>query len=133
LEGEGAPFMPWKGTHIGLQFETTLPLESLVLKVQQATGEKAHAAPGGPSLVHNVGLVTGGAGAEIESAAAQGVDTFITGEGQHWTFTLAEELGVNLVYGGHYGTETFGVKALSAHLAEKFGVSREFVDHPTGL
>jgi len=46
---------------------------------------------------------------------------------------LAEELGVNLFYGGHYATETFGVKALASHLNAQFGLSWEFIDHPTGL
>ena len=72
-------------------------------------------------------------GGEIAQAAAEGVDTFITGEGPHHSYTLAEELGVNLFYGGHYATETFGVKALAAHAARKFRVPWEFIDHPTGL
>jgi putative NIF3 family GTP cyclohydrolase 1 type 2 len=84
-------------------------------------------------MVGRVGLVTGGAGSEVARAAAEGVDTFITGEGPHWSYTLAEELGVNLLYGGHYATETFGVKALAAHLSLRFGVPWEFIDHPTGL
>ena len=62
--------------------------------------------------------MTGGAGDDLKLAAAEGVDTFITGEGPHWTYALAEELGINVLYGGHYATETFGVKALAAHLAE---------------
>jgi putative NIF3 family GTP cyclohydrolase 1 type 2 len=61
------------------------------------------------------------------------VDTFITGEGPHWTFALAEELRVNVFYAGHYATETFGVKALAAHLSQKFRVPWAFLDHPTGL
>jgi len=80
-----------------------------------------------------VGIVTGGAGSEIARAAAAGVDTFITGEGPHWSYTLAEELGVNLFYGGHYATETFGVKALAAHLSKRYKLPWFFVDHPTGL
>ena len=68
-----------------------------------------------------------------KAAAAEGVDTFITGEGPHWTYALAEELGVNVLYGGHYATETFGVKALAAELAQKFRLPWEFLDHPTGL
>jgi len=51
-------------------------------------------------------------------AADEGVDTFITGEGPHWTYALAEELGINVLYGGHYATETFGVKALAAELSK---------------
>jgi putative NIF3 family GTP cyclohydrolase 1 type 2 len=61
------------------------------------------------------------------------VDTFVTGEGAHWTYGMAEELGLNVLYGGHYATETFGVKALAAHLSEKFKLPWSFVEHPTGL
>ena len=75
----------------------------------------------------------GGAGAEIREAAQTGIDTFITGEGPHWTAALADELGINVLYGGHYATETFGVKALAAHLSQKFRVPWTFLDHPTGL
>jgi putative NIF3 family GTP cyclohydrolase 1 type 2 len=77
--------------------------------------------------------VTGGAGGEIAKAAAAGVDTFLTGEGSHWTFAAAEELGVNLIYAGHYATETFGVKALGAELERKFKLPWAFIDHPSGL
>jgi putative NIF3 family GTP cyclohydrolase 1 type 2 len=80
-----------------------------------------------------VGICTGGAGAELQQAAAEGVDTFITGEGPHWTYALAEEAGLNAFYGGHYATETWGVKALAAELGAKFGVPWLFVDHPSGL
>ena len=66
-------------------------------------------------------------------AAAAGVDTFITGEGPHWSYTAAEELGVNLFYAGHYETETFGVRALAHELAAKFDLPGVFIDHPTGL
>jgi putative NIF3 family GTP cyclohydrolase 1 type 2 len=78
-------------------------------------------------------VVTGGAGSQLKIAAAEGVDTFITGEGPHWTYALAEELGLNVFYGGHYATETFGVKALAAELSKEFGVPWVFLDHPTGL
>ena len=61
------------------------------------------------------------------------MDTFITGEGPHHSYTLAEELGVNLFYAGHYATETFGVKALAAHLSRRFNVPWTFINHPTGL
>jgi len=46
---------------------------------------------------------------------------------------MAEELGVNVLYAGHYATETFGVKALATHLASKFRIPWQFLDHPTGL
>ena len=70
---------------------------------------------------------------EIAKAAAAGIDTFITGEGPHWSYTLAEELQVNLFYAGHYATETFGVKAAAELLARKLALPWQFIDHPTGL
>ena len=84
-------------------------------------------------LFRSVGVVTGGAGDLVAEAAALGCDTFVTGEGAHHTFTLAEELGVNLFYAGHYATETFGVKSLAQHVARRFRVPWMFIDHPTGL
>ncbi len=89
--------------------------------------------PAGPETCRRIGVVTGGAGGDLKKAAAEGVDTFITGEGPHWTYAQAEELNVNVLYGGHYATETFGVKALAAELSRKFKVPWEFLDHPTGL
>jgi putative NIF3 family GTP cyclohydrolase 1 type 2 len=80
-----------------------------------------------------VGVVTGGAGSELQQAAKAGLDTFITGEGQHWTHAMAEELGLNLFYAGHYATETFGVRALAEHLSKRFRVPSVFLEHPSGL
>ena len=105
----------------------------LVKSVKKAVGSDVHVCPGGPKQVSRIGVITGGAGGEIYAAASEGIDTFITGEGPHWSYTSAEELGVNVIYGGHYATETFGVKALAKHLAAKYSLKWDFVDHPTGL
>ena len=72
-------------------------------------------------------------GSEVATVAKAGIDTFITGEGPHWSYTLAEELGVNVFYGGHYATETFGVKAAAELVSGKFALPWQFIDHPTGL
>ena len=72
-------------------------------------------------------------GGELKIAAKEDVDAFITGEGPHWTYALAEDLGINVFYAGHYATETFGVKALAAHLSSKYHVPWHFLDYPTGL
>ena len=77
--------------------------------------------------------MTGDAGGDVAKAAESGVDTFITGEGPHWSYTAAEELGVNLFYAGHYATETFGVKAVAELVSRKFALPWQFIDHPTGL
>ena len=133
--GEKAlPFARWKGIDLGLRAEVSLSREELVAAVEAATGSPAHVCVGGPDRVSQVGVVTGGAGSQIYEMAATGIDTFITGEGPHWSFTSAEELGVNLIYGGHYATETFGVKALAERWCESNeGLTWSFIDHPTGL
>jgi dinuclear metal center YbgI/SA1388 family protein len=127
------PFFFEKEQHIGLQTRARISLEDLKHRLHCATGAAPLVVPGGPSVCERIGVVTGGAGSYLKQAAAEGVDTFITGEGPHWTYAMAEELGINVLYGGHYATETFGVKALAAHLSNKFHLPWNFIDHPTGL
>jgi putative NIF3 family GTP cyclohydrolase 1 type 2 len=83
--------------------------------------------------VARIGIVTGAGTGALREAAAAGLDTLITGEGPHHSYLDAEELRINLVYGGHYATETLGVQELAAHLSRRFGVPWEFADHPTGM
>ena len=127
------PFFEWKGIRLGLAAGIDEDRSAFVRRLAAAVGGPVHLCPGGPERVRRVGVITGGAGSEIAAVAAEGIDTFVTGEGPHWSFPLAEELGVNLLYAGHYATETFGVRALAAALAERFGLQWCFVDHPTGL
>jgi dinuclear metal center YbgI/SA1388 family protein len=128
------PFLLERGIHIGFKTQAAIPLKRLSSRLSKAVGDgPVQILPGGPKTCRSIGVVTGGAGGELRKAAAEGVDTFITGEGAHWTYALAEELGINVLYAGHYATETFGVKALSEHLARKFGLTWTFLDHPTGL
>jgi dinuclear metal center YbgI/SA1388 family protein len=127
------PFFTSHGQTIGFKSQTKISRNELAAKLERATGAKPKIIPGGKNICEKIGGVTGGAGAELKQAAAEGVDTFITGEGPHWTYALAEELGLNVFYGGHYATETFGVKALAAQLSNRFKVPWTFLDHPTGL
>jgi dinuclear metal center YbgI/SA1388 family protein len=127
------PFFFEFGRYLGLKSATALDLHRLVQRVAEATGTEPRVIPAGPRACRKIGVLTGGGGGELKKAAAEGIDTFITGEGPHWTYALAEELQVNVIYGGHYATETFGVKALAEHLSKKYRVPWEFIHHPTGL
>jgi dinuclear metal center YbgI/SA1388 family protein len=128
------PALAIKGQAVGVMGSVPLiSRDSFAQLLAGAVGGAVHLAPGGPSKISKVLVVTGGAGSEVAGAAESGVDAFVTGEGPHWSYTAAEELGVNLFYAGHYATETFGVKALAAHLSVKFGLPWSFLDHPTGL
>jgi len=127
------PFFESHGQKIGFQSRQKISRNELAKKLERATGAKPLLIPGGKEICERIGIVTGGAGGELKQAASEGVDTFITGEGPHWTYALAEELGLNVFYGGHYATETFGVQALAAELSRKFNVPWEFLDHLPGL
>ena len=105
----------------------------LVRRLMKTTGRVPEVCAAGPSRSRKVGVITGGAGDMVEKAAAAGVDTFVTGEGPQWSWVRAEELGINVIYGGHYATETLAVQALAAHLAKKFRVPWKFIDHPVPL
>jgi dinuclear metal center YbgI/SA1388 family protein len=128
------PFFPYKGEPVGVRGVLSTALDALVEFVKEATSaDHITVCRAGPAKVKKIGIVTGGAGSEVAEIARSGVDTFITGEGPHWSYTAAEELGLNVIYAGHYATETFGVRALAEHVAKKFKIDWAFIDHPTGL
>ena len=133
------PFLEEKGELIGVQSKFSGSRDDLIRKFRKAVGGPIKTFNCGPKNPKSVGIITGGAGSEIYRVAAESeldgpfIDTFITGEAPHWAAVAAEELVINLLLGGHYATETFGVKALAAHLSERFKVPWEFLLFPTGL
>lgn len=127
------PFLEFKGNAIGLRTRGKSSLPQLVRKLEKALQGPVKSFAFGPANPRNIGIVTGAAGSEIHRVAEAGIDTFITGEVPHWAAVAAGELGMNLLLGGHYATETFGVKALAAHLSNKFKIPWTYIDAPTGL
>ena len=127
------PFGDYKGIPLGFAGDLAVARDELVHRVDALLGTTTRLLPGGPDQVRRLGVISGAAGDKIGAALQVGCDTFLTGEGVHHTYFDAMELGVNVLYSGHYATEQVGVKALAAHLADRFGLPWEFHDHPTGL
>jgi dinuclear metal center YbgI/SA1388 family protein len=127
------PFLEEKGQPVGLKIRASLPRSELVRKLRTALNGPVKVFDFGPKQTRAIGVVTGAAGSEIYRVADEEIDTFITGEAPHWAAVAADEVGVNLLLGGHYATEVFGVKALAAHLSKRFRAPWEFIDCPTGL
>lgn len=127
------PFDLYRGMPFGAAGHLIMSRDALAARLTELLGDRVHLIPGGPETTTRVGIMTGGAGGSIKAAAEAGLDTFISGEGAHHTTFDALELGVNVLYAGHYATETVGVKALGEHLAEHFGLRVAFHDHPTGM
>ena len=131
------PVGGWFGEHrgrpIGVWGDAERDRDEVVARLNQALDTDARLIAGGPPRSRRIGIISGGAGDMIAAAARIGCDTFVTGEGAHHTFFDARELGVNVIYAGHYATEKLGVQALARVVSERFGVPWEFHDHPTGL
>jgi dinuclear metal center YbgI/SA1388 family protein len=84
----------------------------------------------GPERIEQVAVCSGSAARYLADAAAEGYGCFLTGEAAEPSLMTAREAGVHFIAAGHYATETLGVKALAATLAERFGLEWEFVDLP---
>ena len=105
----------------------------LVTRYEQLVGKVQLVQPCGPRIVHRVGIMSGSGAKHIEEAAALGCDLYITGETSHAHYYAAQNTNINVIYGGHYCTETVGVQALGRHLQDQFDLDFEFVDLPTGV
>lgn len=124
---------------IGVSGEATVPTRDLIERADAFArhyGGTARHSPAEPGRITRRWAVCTGAGASrdtLDEAAERGIDTLIVGEGPHWTAIDADELGITIIYAGHYATETLGVRALAEYVSRAFDVPWLFVDVPTGL
>ena len=134
LEGV-EPFGDYKGLPAGFAGHLSQPcsLAQFAAQVEKSLGEPVlRVWPFGVDTIQKVGIVSGGAGSLVSHAADAGVDVYLTGEVSHVAYHEAQEFGVNVVFGGHYATETAGLKSLAEHLSNRFGLETNFLELPTG-
>ena len=103
-------------------------VETLVGRVEQAVERAPLVLPGGPETVRRLAVSTGAAGYDLAKAAHEGFDALLTGEAEEPSAATARELGITLIAAGHHATERLGVRALAAHLAERFDLSWQYVE-----
>ncbi len=115
---------------IGFMGETDTSLEK-VKQILKDNGMKTLTLPFGKEEIKTIAIVSGGAAKDTLQAIKAGVDLYITGEPLHHVHHMAKENKINVIFGGHYETEIWGVKALMPVLKEKFAVETEFIDVPT--
>ena len=118
------------GFGFGGRLPEPVPVSALAERVQERLGRMPLVFSYGPELVERVAVCSGGAARYLAQAAAEGYDCFLTGEADEPTKHAAKEARIHFVAGGHYATETLGVRALSARLAERFDLAWDFVDLP---
>jgi dinuclear metal center YbgI/SA1388 family protein len=127
-----APFGDVRGRPIGFVGRAAEPigLAELTERCARAFARGPLVLEGDGRPIQAVGVVSGGGGSSFAEAVRLGLDAFITGEPEEPLMADARETGVAVVAGGHYATETFGVKALAARLADEFALDWEFLDLP---
>lgn len=132
-------FAHFRNIAIGVRGDSDLPTSDLLersRKFARVHGGDAIATGFADSRLTRQWAICTGSGASAETlqeAADTGIDTLVVGEGPHWTAVEAEELGIVIIYAGHYATETLGVAALAQHLSDKFGIAWTMIHAPTGL
>jgi putative NIF3 family GTP cyclohydrolase 1 type 2 len=132
-------FASYKGKSIGLQGDSDVGTADLVARARAFAGMRGGSVVATPfdgerrTLRWAVCTGSGASAETLQEAAATGIDTLIVGEGPHWTAVEALELGITIIYAGHYATETLGVSALAQHIAERFGLDWTMIHAPTGL
>jgi dinuclear metal center YbgI/SA1388 family protein len=130
---ELVPFALHEGTAIGFLGELPgggMSISELCSRTRDVTSREPLVFDAGPALVRRLAIVTGAGGDYLADAVAAGADAFITGEAAERTMAEAREEGVHFIAGGHYATETFGVRRLGEHLAERFALEHVFIDVP---
>jgi dinuclear metal center YbgI/SA1388 family protein len=126
-------FGEYRGEAIGFCGELKQPLSLLEMatRLQGRIGGTPKNLAFGPDENTSVGIVSGGGSSALREAIDSGLDCFVTGEGRHEDHHLALEGKINVLYLGHYHSETLGVRAVGRELEQRFAVEAAFIDEPT--
>ena len=129
------PFGLWRGWTIGVKgnFKNPVSPDQLSASLAKITKTNPRLLAFGNKEISTLGIISGGAGEDVEQAVELGLDCYITGEFQHEQYHYAKESGINVIAGGHYGTETMGVSLLKEKIEKELGLSTLFIDLPTDL
>lgn len=129
------PFGLYHGKKIGYKgsFAAPISVEDAVKRIGFMDRPPAAVLPFGPRLNRTCAVISGGAAFEALQALEQGIDLYVTGEASHAMYHHVLEGKLNMIAGGHYSTEVWGVRRVMEKLAQDTGVEVEFIDAPTGL
>jgi dinuclear metal center YbgI/SA1388 family protein len=135
LEADDRSFGEAKGSAVGVIGRAPKPIEldELRARLTNAVGQEPLVFDAGPERISSVGIVTGGGSFAIHEAGPLGLDALVTGEPSEPVMGEAREYGVHFLAGGHYATETFGIRRLGELVAERFSVEHQFIDVPNPI
>ncbi len=129
------PFGEHRGQSVGFVGRSAegIAFDDLRGRCAQAFGQEPFVWDTGPETVHSIGIVSGAAASSFGEAIAKGLDAFLTGEPAEHVMADARESGTHFIAGGHYATETFGVRRLGELLEAEFGLEHRFVEVPNPI
>lgn len=121
------PIGPFEVVGLGCTIDP-IPVDDLAARVAGVVGRTPLVLRGGDREIRRLAVSTGAAGHDLARAAHEGYDALLTGEPEEPSAATARELGIHLIAAGHHASEKFGVQALAARLAERFGLEWSYVD-----
>ncbi len=129
------PFGAYKGIKIGVKgvLKKSLTLDEVITRLGILEKDCLRVLRFGKDLVSSIGIVSGGAVFEVFDAINEGLDLYITGDAGHEVYHNCKEAKINMISGGHYNTETFGVRQVADFVSKDLGLETIFIDVPTGL
>jgi dinuclear metal center YbgI/SA1388 family protein len=129
------PFGLYRGHKIGYKGSLKPPvtIEEAVKRITFRGRPPLGVYPFGPGENRSAAVVSGGAAEEALEAITEGIDLYVTGEASHSVYHAALEGGLNMIAGGHYSTEVWGVRRVMERCAAELSIETEFIDAPTGL
>ncbi len=129
------PFGNYHGITIGIGGKLDRPVsqDRLGEHLSKITGGNHRVFGFGKKEINKVAIISGGGGDMVTEAACFGYDAYITGEIAHQVYHIAKENKITVITGGHYATETLGVRELGRFLERIFQIKCFFLDFPTGL
>jgi dinuclear metal center YbgI/SA1388 family protein len=135
LEPDGRPFGKARGSAVGVIGRASEPIDvgELGRRLSEAAGQEPLVFDSGPDRISTVGIVTGGGSFAVGEAGQLGLDALVTGEPSEPVMGEAREYGIHFLAGGHYATETFGIRRLGELVAERFSIEHEFIDVPNPI
>ena len=129
------PFGSYHGRKIGYKgrFPKPVGVDDAVRMISFENRPPLGVYPFGSKENLTCAVVSGGAARSATEAIEEGLDLFVTGEMLHGVYGECLEGGINMIAGGHYSTEVWGVRAVMGLCADELGLDVEFIDVPTGL
>jgi len=128
---EQQPFGDYKGSPTGIKgrLQTPISAKALTTKLEKILSHSVIlASPDKNQLIETLGIITGGANSEWQTAYKENLDAYITGEISEHDWHDSQEHGIHMLAGGHNATEQFGIKTLMEKTQSQLDVDCFFID-----